>query len=69
MLDTGEVNGLGVDTERATGGGFWRRPRGACSRHLSGAVELRTFTFPSSPAGAKDQPRPSQRPEDYSPSG
>jgi hypothetical protein len=39
-------------------------PRGAYSRYLSGAAEPRTFTFPSSPAGAKDQPRPSQRPED-----
>jgi hypothetical protein len=29
-------------------------PRGACSRYLSGAEEPRTFTFPSSPAGAKD---------------
>jgi hypothetical protein len=44
-------------------------PRGACSRYLSGAVEPRTSMFPSSPAGAKDQLRPSQRPEGQPPSG
>jgi hypothetical protein len=40
------------------------RPCGVCSRYLSGAAEPRTFTFPSLPAGAKDQPWPSQRSED-----
>jgi hypothetical protein len=43
-------------------------PRGACSRYLSGAAEPRMFTCPSSPAGAKVQPRPSQRLEDQPPS-
>jgi hypothetical protein len=44
-------------------------PRGACGHYLSGAVEPRTFMFPSSPAGAKDQPRPLQRSEDQPTSG
>jgi hypothetical protein len=39
-------------------------PRSACSRYLFGAAEPRTFTFPLSPAGDKDQPRPLQRQED-----
>jgi hypothetical protein len=39
-------------------------PRCACNRYLFGAVEPRTFTCPSSPAGATVQPRPSQRLED-----
>jgi hypothetical protein len=42
-------------------------PRGACRRYLSGAAEPRTFTCPSSPAGAKVQPQPSQRPEGQPP--
>jgi hypothetical protein len=44
-------------------------PRGACSRYFSGVAEPRTFTCPLSPAGAKVQPRPSQRPEGQPPSG
>jgi hypothetical protein len=39
-------------------------PRGACSHYLSGAAEPRMFMFPSSLAGAKDQPHSLQRPED-----
>jgi hypothetical protein len=43
-------------------------PRGVCSRFLSRAAEPRMFTFPSSPAGAKDQPQRSQRLMDQHPS-
>jgi hypothetical protein len=43
--------------------------RGVCSRYLSGVAEPRMFTFPSSPAGAKVQPRPPQRPDNQPPSG
>jgi hypothetical protein len=32
-------------------------PRVACNRYLSGAAEPQKFTFPSSLAGSKDQPR------------
>jgi hypothetical protein len=35
-------------------------PRDACICYLSGVAEPRTFTCPSSPAGAKVQPRPSR---------
>jgi hypothetical protein len=44
-------------------------PRSICNHYLSGAAEPLTFTFLSSPAGAKHQPQPSQRPEDQPPSG
>jgi hypothetical protein len=44
-------------------------PHGACSHYLSGAVEPRMFMFPSSLAGARDQPRLWRRPEDQPPSG
>jgi hypothetical protein len=43
--------------------------RGAYSHYISGVVEPRMFMFPSSPVGAKDQPRSVQRPEDQPPSG
>jgi hypothetical protein len=60
----GEIDGLGVDIEHAAGGGFWHRLTAPAV-----VAEPRMFTFPSSPAGAKDQPRSSQRPEDQPPSG
>jgi hypothetical protein len=65
----GEVDRLGVETERAAGSGFRRCPPGACSRYLYGAEEPRMFMFPSLLAGAKDQPWPLQRPEDQPSSG
>jgi hypothetical protein len=60
---TGEVDGL--CRRRARRRQWIPVPlRGACSRYLSRAAEPWTFTCPSSPAGAKVQPRPSQRSED-----
>jgi hypothetical protein len=43
-------------------------PRGAFSHCLSGAAEPQMYTFPSSPSGPEDQPRPWRRSEDPPPS-